>query len=206
MTPYADFLYFGLLLYPVIPTILLGLLGRINWRWIAFVTLLALVVQFGESLRSLPRTAVPEIYLVIAFGLWQWIAAEGFLFTHKRSKNRWPYYVALLFSFLPLAIAKFTPLIIPGSLLGFLGISYVTFRSLDVIFGIQDGLITTLPSLQYLASVFSSKPFHQGRLIVIAALRKIGTADGAATNFCKTSTVRYIASLRDSSTSSSWQH
>ena len=38
--------------------------------------------------------------------------------------------------------------------LGFLGISYVSFRSLDVIFGIQDRLITALLPGQYLTYLF----------------------------------------------------
>src|SRR5690348_15887732 len=39
---------------------------------------------------------------------------------------------------------------VPGATLGFVGISYVTFRSLDVIFCIRDRLIVTLPAGQYL--------------------------------------------------------
>jgi membrane protein involved in D-alanine export len=38
-----------------------------------------------------------------------------------------------------------------GTLVGFVGISYVTFRSLDVIFGIQDRVIERLPIGQYCA-------------------------------------------------------
>ena len=42
MPAYGDFTYFGLLLYVVIPTILLGLLGRIGKRWILLTTVLVL--------------------------------------------------------------------------------------------------------------------------------------------------------------------
>jgi len=42
----------------------------------------------------------------------------------------------------------------PGAQFGFLGISYVTFRSLDVIFGIRDRLIVSLPADQFLAFLF----------------------------------------------------
>jgi membrane protein involved in D-alanine export len=154
MTPYADFLYFGLLLYPVIPTMILGLLGRINWRWILLVTVVVLVVQFGDTLNVLPKTAVLELWLVVAYAAFQWIVSTGFLFIRKRAKNRVVYYTAILLALVPLALAKFVPLIAPHTLIGFLGISYVTFRSLDVIIGIQDGLITALPTAQYLAYLF----------------------------------------------------
>ncbi len=154
MTPYADFLYFGLLLYPVIPTVILGLLGRINWRWILLVTVVVLVVQFGDTLNVLPKTAVMELWLVVAYAAFQWIISNGFLLIRRRTKSRAPYYAAILLGLVPLALAKFVPLIMPHTLLGFLGISYVTFRSLDVIIGIQDGLIEALPTTQYLAYLF----------------------------------------------------
>ncbi len=175
MTPYADFLYFGLLLYPVIPTVILGLLGRINWRWILVVTAIVLAVQFANTLNVLPHTAVQELWIVLGFAAWQWLVTQGFFWAHQRAPrvsvaadatiqpatvyrrtqlNRWVYYAALALSLLPLAVAKFVPLIAPQTLFGFLGISYVTFRCLDVIFGIQDGLITSLPNAQYLTYVF----------------------------------------------------
>jgi hypothetical protein len=44
--PYADFTYFGVLLYAVVPTLILGLFGRGNWRWALFVTAAILVVQY----------------------------------------------------------------------------------------------------------------------------------------------------------------
>jgi len=43
------------------------------------------------------------------------------------------------------------PLVTPVFTPGFLGISYLTFRSADVIISVQDGLISTLPAAQYLA-------------------------------------------------------
>jgi membrane protein involved in D-alanine export len=154
MTPYADFLYFGLMLYPVVPTLALGLLGRINWRWVLFVTVVVLIVQFGDTLQVLPRTYVQEIWLVLAYAAFQWVVSNGFLFLRARSQSRAVFYAAALLGLLPLALAKFAPLIAPRTLIGFLGISYVTFRSLDVIVNIQDGLITSLPTAQYLVYLF----------------------------------------------------
>ena len=55
---------------------------------------------------------------------------------------------------LALVGARFLPLAVPGAQLGFLGISYVTFRSLDVIFGIRDRLIVSLPADEFFAFLF----------------------------------------------------
>jgi membrane protein involved in D-alanine export len=43
------------------------------------------------------------------------------------------------------------PLFGPDNLVGFIGLSYLTFRTLDVVFNIQDGLISQLPPVDYLA-------------------------------------------------------
>lgn len=171
MTPYADFLYFGLMLYPVVPTIILGLLGRINWRWIVVVTVIVLVVQFGDTLNIRPTAGIQEIWLVVAYAGFQWIVSNGFLFLRKRGQNRAIYYAAILLGLLPLALAKFVPLIMPQTLIGFLGISYVTFRSMDVILNIQDGLITSLATVPYLVYLFffptiSSGPIDRYRRFV----------------------------------------
>jgi membrane protein involved in D-alanine export len=154
MTPYADFMYFALMLYPVVPTVVLGLLGRINWRWILFITVIVLFVQFGDTLNVLPKTSVQEFWLVLGYAAFQWIVSNGFMLIRKRGQNRTGYYSAILLGLLPLALAKFVPLIAPHTLIGFLGISYVTFRSLDVIINIQDGLITSLPTAQFIVYLF----------------------------------------------------
>ena len=154
MIPYADFLYFGVLLYVVVPTLILGLAGRLSWRWILIATLAMLVVQYGGTLQIEPQTAVREIWIVAAYALFEWAVALAFLRVRARTKRRWPFYVALGLALCPLALAKFLPIFAPGFLFGFLGISYVTFRALDVIFCVQDRLITALPPVQFLAYLF----------------------------------------------------
>jgi len=151
VTPYANFLYFGILLYPVVPTVLLGLAGRISWRWILLVTLAVLVVQYSETLQIAQSVAIREIWVVAGYTLIEWLIARGLLWVRGQTSRRLPCYVALGLALLPLLAAKFLPLLMPGSLLGFLGLSYITFRSLDVIFGIQDKLIGELPISQYCA-------------------------------------------------------
>src|SRR5438067_3767424 len=152
MTPYADFLYFGLLLYPVIPTALFGLFGRASRWWLLFVTLLVLAVQYNELLNIRLQFAVREIWIVLGYAVYQWILVQALL--RSPGKNRWPFYLAVTAGLLPLAVAKFLPLISPASQFGFLGISYVTLRALDVICSIGDRLITTLPASEFFAFVF----------------------------------------------------
>ncbi len=145
MTPYADFLYFGVLLYVAIPTMIHGLIGRLrSWsRGIIVVsTLFMLVIQFS---------AAQTLGLVIGYALMQWLIARGFLALRQRAKRRWLFYEAVLLGLAPLIAVRLTPLVASINFLGFVGLSYVTFRGLDAIICIQDGLITALPPVTFLA-------------------------------------------------------
>jgi membrane protein involved in D-alanine export len=157
VTPYVDFLYFGVLLYVAVPSVLSGLAGglagrlRLSRVWIVAATALMLVVQYWAPQTLWPGAATRDIWLVAGYGLAQWGIARTFLAIRQRAKSRPAVYTALVLALAPLAAAKFVPLFAPSYTLGFLGISYLTFRSLDVIICIQDGLITDLPIVQYLA-------------------------------------------------------
>jgi membrane protein involved in D-alanine export len=166
MIPYADFLYFGILLYIALPTLLIRRLLGFSRVWVLLATSAMLIVQYGTIAHLLPITSpegvgvsgglaeVRQVWVVLACGLFQWAVAQSFLFLRSRASWYWPYPAAVLSSLLPLVAARFLPLAVPGAQLGFLGISYVTFRSLDVIFGIRDRLIVTLPAGQFFAFLF----------------------------------------------------
>ncbi len=72
MIPYADFTYFGLLLYAAVPTLILGLFGKAGWRWATLVTAGMLLVQYHGLLNIRPHFPVREIWIVIGFAVWQW--------------------------------------------------------------------------------------------------------------------------------------
>lgn len=154
MTPYADFLYFGWLLYPILPTLLLGWWGRISRWWIYLTTLAVVIIQYNGTIPILPAFGVPELALVVAYGAYQLAIARIFLIVRTRAKSRWTFWFALLLSLAPLVAVKLEPVLAPASLVGFLGISYISFRALDAIIVIQDGLIKTLPVAEYLAFLF----------------------------------------------------
>ncbi|HEY0790126.1 MAG TPA: D-alanyl-lipoteichoic acid biosynthesis protein DltB [Chthoniobacterales bacterium] len=154
MTPFANFAYFGILLYAVIPTLALGIAGRANRRWAFLVTLAFFIGQFFTKLHLSPHTSLPTIAVVSGYGGYEWTIAIGFLHARRRSKSNARFYAVLLFALAPLAATKFLPLLTPGNAFGFLGISYVTFRVLDVLFCIHDGLITSLPPSQFFTYTF----------------------------------------------------
>ncbi len=167
MIPFSDFHYFGLLLYILIPTLALGMLGRANRAWTLLATLLVGILNFSDDLPIRVDFIVHEIWIALGFAIYQGALTAAFL----RWKSTPFFRIALVLSILPLAVAKFLPVIAPGTLFGFLGISYVTFRSLDVIFSIQDGVVKALTPGSYLAFVFfwptvSSGPIDRYRRFI----------------------------------------
>jgi membrane protein involved in D-alanine export len=110
-----------------------------------------LVVQYAVPQKVFPGVSISDLWLVAVYVVVEWLAALIFLFIRQRVRYRLIFYSALLIGLLPLLAAKFIPLFnIPYGFV-FLGLSYVTFRCLDVIIGIQDGLIHSLPPFQYLS-------------------------------------------------------
>src|SRR5262249_23573402 len=108
----------------------------------------------GGSAVSSRLAEVREVWVVLARGLFHWAVARGFLLLRARTPWCWAYPAALLLTPLPPVPAPALPPSTPGSQLGFLGISYLTFRSLDVVFGIRDRLIVALPAEEFLAFLF----------------------------------------------------
>ena len=157
MIPYADFLYFGVLLYVTVPAALLSWARRVRLShfWIVASTLFMLVIQYSTPLPLWAQATTLEIWIVLLYAFTQWGITRVFLAARQRAperaKTRRFYYTAIALSLAPLVVLKFMPLADPGYTLGFLGISYTTFRSLDVIINVQDGLLTHIDPVQYLA-------------------------------------------------------
>ena len=149
MTPFTDFLYFGISLYALIPALLAGFFKR-AWRgWLVIATVTMLAIQYSPA-REMFGKVIPELALIAGYAATQWLITIIFLSSRIKRSNRFVYYSALFLNLLPLLAAKFIPLFQPEYPLLFVGLSYVTFRTLDVTIGIQDGLIKEIKPLPYL--------------------------------------------------------
>src|SRR5215469_6208609 len=111
MVPYADFLYFGLALYLVVPTLIVRLTGWGARAWILLATVLMLAVQYAGSVQVIPGLVVHETWMVAGYALFQGVVAVTFLQLRPRLTSRWPSYVAIGLGLVPLAAAKFVPLL-----------------------------------------------------------------------------------------------
>ncbi len=149
MIPYTDFLYFGVSLYALVPAAVLGFFRRFWRAWLVIATCFMLVIQYwGTPAKALPETG---LLLVLGYAILQWLVAEAFLLSRRGDRKGFAFYVALFLGLLPLLAAKWASAAGVEYPLVFLGLSYVTFRSLDVLIGIQDGVITRISPVRYLA-------------------------------------------------------
>lgn len=90
------------------------------------------------------------LYLFLLCVVWQlWVP-----FAFLRWKSNRTFYVAMLLTLVPLLANRLLPFVSHANVFGYLGISYVTFRALDVIFSIRDGVVKTLAPGQLFAFLF----------------------------------------------------
>jgi D-alanyl-lipoteichoic acid acyltransferase DltB (MBOAT superfamily) len=75
MIPFANFTFFGIMLYAVIPTVLLGITGRAGRRWAFFISLLYLVAQYRDRLTVTAHLSVPNLVIVGGYGIFQRLVA-----------------------------------------------------------------------------------------------------------------------------------
>jgi membrane protein involved in D-alanine export len=149
--PYADLSYWGLLLYPTLPALVVAWGRRLRQFWILAATLAMLLVQYSTERAFGANPAVREFWILFGIALFQYVVAAGFLVARQRVAGRWLVWLALGLALLPLLGIRILPAIAPAYAIGILGLSYLTFRGLDVTLGIHDGLIRQLPLTTYLA-------------------------------------------------------
>ncbi|MDD5198464.1 MAG: D-alanyl-lipoteichoic acid biosynthesis protein DltB [Terrimicrobiaceae bacterium] len=159
MIPYTDLGYFGALLAFAAPILLLRRLGKDVRYWIVGASAIVIALQFSTSRPALISLG---IFAMLQAGVALVFAKLCRIVPSKSGERRWLFYLALALTLLPLIACRLIPYFTKGISFGFLGISYVTFRSLDVIFGLDDGLILSLDAVQLLAFLFFFPPLSSG--------------------------------------------
>lgn len=144
MQPYANPRYFVILIAALLPVIIGLLRGRRHRNYESFVALIFIIAMFGGDKWQ-------QGVALIAYVIWQLLLVVCYG-KYRQTKNAGPiYYTVLLASIAPLAIVKLTPVFSPQpSLIGFLGISYLTFKSVQTVMELRDGTIKQIDPLFFL--------------------------------------------------------
>lgn len=154
MTPFENFTFFFYLLIPLVPAVFLGILGtsgRVRAIWVLLSTL-GMLLLIGRPLSVLSQ--------IVGYLVFQWIIVRCHLSYRLRTleKNRASvFYLVTFLSVFPLAVVKLNPSFIElgfwQTVIGFIGISYLTFRTVGIIIEIRDGLIKEVKLTDFISFV-----------------------------------------------------
>lgn len=133
MTPYGSFTFFFIIACLLAPTIIMGLRGKRFQAYNMIVTVIALAIIFSTNLHG--------ALALILFTIWQVLLIKSYLAYRKKVNKVWIFYLAVIASILPLIISKLLPYFHQVNFVGFLGISYLTFKGTQLIMETRDGLI-----------------------------------------------------------------
>ena len=138
MIPYGSFTFFFILILLLAPTVILGLKGKRIQSYNMFVSVVFLALIFSQS--------VSGFLSLCFFTIWQVLLIQGYIAYRKKGNRFSIFFLTVVFSILPLILSKIVPFFMQENWIGFLGISYLTFKGVQLIMETRDGLIKqTLP-------------------------------------------------------------
>lgn len=154
--PYGNLQYFVYVITATLP-IFIGLFFKKRFGWYEILVSLFFIVTMLTGGKT-NQIAALGIYLI-----WQILLVLFYKQYRKIRDGKWIFYLVSLLSLLPIIFVKVQPAINgTQSLLGFLGISYLTFRSVGIIIELRDGVIKDLKMWEYLRFLLFMPTFSSG--------------------------------------------
>lgn len=130
MIPYEGLLFFYILAAVLVISAVLGFLGKNQKIWGLIATLLMLAAIFRSGQR----------WLLVGFVAFEPAVLYLYFAVRKKSKNCIACWLFVFLAIAPLVFSKLSG-ILTGNVIGFLGISYLTFKTVQIIIETYDGLI-----------------------------------------------------------------
>ena len=155
---YGDYFYLYILLLTAIPAVILGLREE-NIKYYGMIaTAFMILLIVGVNVR---------LSFLIAFMALEIIVVKGYEYVRKKTDSKLVYRLFLLASMSPIIINKISPLTSFGAI-GFIGISYLNFRTIQMVIEIYDGAIkeVKISTMLYFVLFFptlSSGPIDRSR-------------------------------------------
>lgn len=154
--PYGNPQYFLYVITATLP-IFIGLFFKKRFAWYEILVSLFFIVTMLTGGKT-NQIAALGIYLI-----WQILLVLLYKQYRKVRDGKWIFYLVSLLSLLPIIFVKVQPAINgTQSLLGFIGISYLTFRSVGIIIELRDGVIKELKLWEYLRFLLFMPTFSSG--------------------------------------------
>lgn len=152
MTPYGNFTFFLIALIILLPVIIMGFMGKRSYIYNGLSTAAMIVIIFQNDKLNLFGQSWLSIQLLafIFYVVWQTAIIMYYFKSAKKNNTFLKFFIVMALAILPLAVVK----ILQSSWLGgyqihlhhhklvefiaFLGISYVTFKSIQLLMEIRD--------------------------------------------------------------------
>ena len=156
LEPYGDPQYFVYIILAVLP-IFVGLFFKKRFPVYEALVSLAFIIFM------LIGPKLTQIYALLFYVLWQMLWVWTYKIYRKTRDSKWIFYLHVALSVLPLFFVKVTPAIYGHqSLLGFLGISYLTFRSVGMMIELRDGVLKDFSLWEFLRFMLFMPTFSSG--------------------------------------------
>ncbi|WP_127849061.1 D-alanyl-lipoteichoic acid biosynthesis protein DltB [Lacticaseibacillus hulanensis] len=162
MQPYANPMYFMVLVIMLLP-LMIALARGVRLKVYETIVSAAFIFLMFTGAKW------QEGIALIAYCIWQVVIVLVYQRERQQHNRTGAFYAAVILAIAPLAIVKLTPVFsYHPSLLGFLGISYLTFKSVQVVMELRDGTIKAIrvwPFLRFLLFMptISSGPIDRYR-------------------------------------------
>ncbi|RDU22268.1 D-alanyl-lipoteichoic acid biosynthesis protein DltB [Anaerosacchariphilus polymeriproducens] len=160
MNFFEGYAFFLVLIVLLIPAIIMGYFEKSLKLYSFGISIVFVIIIFSKNWIQL-------LYLILYFILQLSIAA-GYLYLRKKyGRNQKLYHIFLILTILPLVLCKLETLI-HINIFGFVGISYLTFKNVQIIIEIYDGVIKELAVFEYASFILffptlSSGPIDRSR-------------------------------------------
>ncbi|MFW2489358.1 D-alanyl-lipoteichoic acid biosynthesis protein DltB [Clostridium chromiireducens] len=128
LVQYGDYFYLYVLVLALIPAVILGVLEKNIKYYGVFISILMIIAVMGMG-KIFPLFLIGEIVLI-----------KGYSVLRKKTDNKYLYYIVLFLSMSPVIIFKVSAITIERSI-GFIGLSYLNFKAIQMIIEIYDEAI-----------------------------------------------------------------
>mgnify|MGYP003617103913 FL=1 len=136
--PYGTPHYLAILFLALIPIIIAILFGKRLPIYEELVSIGFISLMFGG-------THYKQFFALVFFIIWQSAVVLLYQTYRQKQDNKFIFYLSVLLTLLPLIIVKLNPIVVGhNSILGFLGISYLTFKTVAMVMEIRDGELNTV--------------------------------------------------------------
>lgn len=151
---YGDYLYLYILILTLIPAIVLVLTKK-SIKYYGIISsffIITLLMGFRTT----------QFYLFLSFLIGELVVIYGYLFIRRKTDNKYIYWLFLLMSMSPLIICKLASLTKYASIIGFIGLSYVSFKAIQMVIEIYDGSIKEINLASFICFITFSPTLSSG--------------------------------------------